>query len=89
MAGLWQSGVPQMKLRVYQLDRLLLWALPGLHAHLKSIELAPEILVAQWFITIFSYAIPLSLTVRIWDYVFLGGWPGMYRVALAVMQVYH
>ena len=86
MRGLWQAGVPQMKLRVYQLDRLLLWSQPRLHAHLSSIQLAPEVLVAQWFVTLFSYTIPLPLTVRLWDMLFLSGWTGMFRVALAVMQ---
>jgi len=86
MLGLWQAGVPKMKLRVYQLDRLLRWTLPKLHTHFESIQLAPEILVAQWFITIFSYTVPLSLTLRLWDSLFLGGWPAMYRVALALLS---
>jgi hypothetical protein len=86
MLGLWQAGVPKMKLRVYQLDRLLRWTLPKLHTHFECIQLAPEILVAQWFITIFSYTVPLSLTLRLWDSLFLGGWSAMYRVALALLS---
>ena len=86
MFGLWQAGVPKMKLRVYQLDRLLRWTLPKLHTHFNEIQLAPEILVAQWFITIYSYTVPIALTMRLWDYIFLGGWPAMYRIALALMS---
>lgn len=86
MSGLWKAGVPKMKLRVYQFDRLLRWTLPKLHSHFENIQLAPEILVAQWFITMFSYTLPLTLTMRIWDYILFGGWPAMYRVALSLMS---
>jgi len=85
MIGLWQSGVPKMKLRVFQFDRILRWTLPRLHSHFTQIQLAPEILVAQWFITIFCYTLPLALTMRVWEYVFLGGWPAMFRVAMSLM----
>ena len=85
MSGLWQAGVPRMKLRVFQLDRLMRWTLPRLHAHFLSIQLAPEILVVQWFLTLFSYTVPMGLTLRIWDYIFLGGWPAMFRIAISLM----
>lgn len=86
LSGLWQAGVPKMKLKVYQLDRVLKWTLPRMHSHFKEIHLTPEILVAQWFITLFSYTVPLPLTLRLWDYIFLTGWAGMYRVALALLK---
>jgi hypothetical protein len=86
MAGLWQASVPRLKLRVYQFDRIMKWQLPNLHAHLQEIELAPEIFVAQWFVTLYSYTLPVALTMRIWDYIFLKGWPAMFRVAMSLLQ---
>ena len=86
MGTLWSKGVPKLKLRVYQLDRLLKWTLPKLHSHFLSIQLAPEVLVAQWFITLFSYTMPISITVRLWNYIFLDGWAAVFRVALAILQ---
>ncbi len=38
LAGLWQERIPKMKLRVYQLDRLLKWYYPRLHSHLVLIR---------------------------------------------------
>ena len=35
MGGLWKEKMPRMKLMVYQLDRLLRWGRPRLHAHLS------------------------------------------------------
>lgn len=87
MACLWSPDVPKMKLRVYQMDRLMQWTFPKLHSHFVEIQLAPEMLVSQWFLTLFSYTIPTSLTLRIWDMIFFGGWPAMFRVALSIL--YH
>jgi len=85
MLGLWQNGTPRMKLRVFQLDRIMTWRLPRLKAHFDKIQLQPEILVSQWFMTIFSYTTPIKLTMRIWDFVVLGGWPAMYQIAFALL----
>ncbi|KAG5182552.1 hypothetical protein JKP88DRAFT_277917 [Tribonema minus] len=40
---LWLPGVPEMKLRVYQFDRLLERELPRLHAHFKTTQLQLEV----------------------------------------------
>ena len=37
-------GVPRMKLRVFQFDRLFKGCLPKLHAHFDNLKLAPEVL---------------------------------------------
>lgn len=96
MWGMWQSDVPRMKRRVFQFDRLLKWTLPRLHAHLLEVELAPEIIVAQWLGTLFAYSLPLSFVTEVWNYVFSseidlglsgeeGGWSAVFRVAMALL----
>jgi hypothetical protein len=87
MGGLWQAGVPKMKLRVYQLDKIMKWTIPRLHAHFDIIKLTPEVLVAQWFLTIFSYTVPIPWTLHIWDYVFCYGWPAAFRVVLSLLKM--
>jgi hypothetical protein len=87
MGSLWQSHAPIMKLRVYQLDRILNWMLPRLHAHFIHIQMTPEVIVAQWFITMFSYTVPLQWTMQIWGYIFYEGWPGLFRVVLSLLQI--
>lgn len=64
---------------------LLKWTLPKLHAHLLSLCLTPDIWVAQWFITLFAYSLPINLCVNVWSYVYYDGWPAMYRIALALL----
>ena len=80
MVGMWEIGTPNMKLKVYQLDSIMRWAVPRLHKHFGELGFTPEILVSQWFMTHFSYTLPLKLLLRLWDYTFLAGWPGIYRV---------
>lgn len=86
MVGLWGEKIPRLKLRVYQLDRLLRWFCPHLQAHFAAIDLSPEVLTAQWFITLFSYTLSPWDTMRIWDYVFLGGWEALFRVAVSLLS---
>ena len=83
MRELWRPGVPQLKLRVFQFDALLRGYLPKLHAHFQSIGLAPDVLVSQWFLTLFSYALPFHALARAWDVVFTEGWKMLFRLGLA------
>jgi len=86
MAGMWKERIPKLKLRIYQLDRLLRWTYPHLHAHFTAIELSPEVITAQWFLTLFTYTFPVVPTVlELWDYIFLTGWEGMFKVALSLL----
>jgi len=43
-------------------------------------QLSPEVLTAQWFLTLFSYTLPCSETLLLWDYLMLTGWTGIFKV---------
>ena len=79
LSELWRPGMPHLKLRVFQLDQLLLKFLPRLRAHLKSIGLAPDIIASQWFFTIFAYVAPAEWLPRLWDAIFFDGWKALFR----------
>jgi hypothetical protein len=83
---IWQPGVPQLKLRVFQFDRLLAREMPKLYAHFVAIGLAPDVLVSQWFLTVFAYSLPFDVLVRLWDIVFTDGWKMLFRIGLARLQ---
>lgn len=87
MMGLWAERIPKLKLRVYQLDRLLRWYHPRLHAHFAKISLSPEVLTAQWFITLFAYNFPVETVLNLWDYIFLAGWEGIFRIAVSLLSL--
>lgn len=87
MNGLWSDKIPKLKLRVYQLDRLLRWYLPKLHQHFIKIDISPEVITAQWFITLFSYNLSPKITLELWDYIFFTGWEGIFRIAVALLSL--
>jgi uncharacterized membrane protein YgcG len=87
MEFIWKPSFPKMKLRVFQFDRLLELYLPAIHSHFEEMNLSPEVVVSQWFMTLFSNTIPLPFTFYMWDYVFVSNWPGIFRVTLAILYV--
>ena len=82
LSELWRPGMPQLKLRVFQFDRLVSAHLPRLRAHLRAVGLAPDVLASQWFFTLFAYVVPTAWLPRLWDAVFHDGWKAVYRVSL-------
>ena len=62
---LWQPGVPKLKYRIFQFDRLLASQDPELHAHFASIGLAPDffcisVVPHPFFIQCRSLRVPLE-----------------------------
>ena len=41
----------------WRTDRLFKWNMPDLHAHCEEITLSSEVVVSQWFMTLFSYSV--------------------------------
>lgn len=87
MAGLWAERIPKLKLFVYLLDRLMRWHLPALHAHFAWMQLSPEVLATQWFLTLFAYNMPLPILLTLFDYIFITGWSGVYILSIAVLYI--
>ena len=86
LSELWRPGMPQLKLRVFQFDRLVSAHLPRLRAHFRDIGLAPDVLASQWFFTVFAYVVPIAWLPRLWDACFHDGWKAVYRLSLALLS---
>jgi len=86
MRELWRPGVPQLKLRIYQFDRLISSKLPKISQHFREIGLAPDFFASQWFLTLMSYNIPMEELVRVWDVLIFDGWKTIFRVGLHVLR---
>ena len=49
------------------------------YSHFTSIELSPEVITSQWFLTLYTYTFPVYPSVlSMWDYIFSTGWEGIY-----------
>lgn len=76
-----------LQLRLYQFTSLLSQILPELSEHLATHAVHPPMYASQWFLTLFAYAFPIPLVLRIYDIVFAeGAAETIMRVAIAILQ---
>ena len=61
MNSMWQSGQSQIKLRAFQLDKILRWLVPALHTHFYDIQLTPEVSHFRLYLSSL-YTSPLCLS---------------------------
>ena len=87
MRELYQPGMPKLKVRCYQLHRLLAERLSALSVHFEQLNVTPHQWFSTWALTIFSGAMPIGGTLTCaWDIFFRAGWPGLFCVSLAVLN---
>eukprot|EP01133_Synstelium_polycarpum_P016678 gene16678-19820_t len=80
-------GMRGLKLRLYQMSKLVKELFPELHKHLERIDLDYTIFASPWFMTAFSYHLSEECCVRILDVILLEGIEAFFSVGLAIFQV--
>ena len=93
--GVWLSRPPFIRVCFTKVSRVQLAFLlfpsryaPDLRDHLESLGFDLSIIVMRWFIPLFSNNMPFSLVFRIWDYLFIVGISGLFRVTMALLLQY-
>jgi len=61
---------------------------PKLWDHMSKAGLGPEVFCLEWFIALFSKTMPTETVLRVWDALFLEGYKIIFRIGLAVLQIY-
>jgi hypothetical protein len=54
LLGLYAPGMPLLRLRLYQLDKLIMWNMPLLFQHLHDCEVVSDLYATSWFITLLA-----------------------------------
>ena len=95
MMRLWGYGFPDLPLFVFILHQYLLYGClfcvmarkldQELVDHFDKCGFELSILVTKWFIPLFSSNIPFSILFRIWDFIFIQGIPGLFRIAVSLL----
>ncbi|KAK8806976.1 hypothetical protein WA158_003735 [Blastocystis sp. Blastoise] len=85
MTRLWSVGIPGLKLYTYILDYYAKVYVPELCAHFEDIGFDLSIFVTKWFLTLFAYNLPFSILFKVWSFIFLEKWPGIFRVSIALL----
>jgi len=82
-----------LRLRLYQMDRLLLRRSPDLHANLSKLGIPPSSYAAPWMLTLFSNftALDLPSVLMVWDVALCSGhgngfWGCILSVCLSILQ---
>ncbi|OZJ05531.1 hypothetical protein BZG36_01923, partial [Bifiguratus adelaidae] len=87
MRTMYTLNMEGLQLRLSQFDSLLAQLLPSIHQHLTRRSIGPAIYASQWFLTLFAYAFPIPVILRIYDVVFAeGAHETIMRLAVAIMK---
>ncbi|KAI8141101.1 rab-GTPase-TBC domain-containing protein [Fennellomyces sp. T-0311] len=87
MRTMFTLNMEGLQLRLYQFTSLLSQILPELSDHLADHAVHPPMYASQWFLTLFAYAFPIPLVLRIYDIVFAeGAAETIMRVAIAMLK---
>ena len=60
--------------------------LPEVSAHLMELDIPLNMVVVNWFLCLFVNSLPLEITLRVWDLMFLDGIQMIFRAALALLK---
>ncbi|KAL5270879.1 hypothetical protein ACHWQZ_G001519 [Mnemiopsis leidyi] len=71
-----------LKLRLYQLSRLVHDRHFSIHEHLNTHEVTPSLYAVSWIMTAFAAQLPFKIAVRIMDFIFLQGIDAIFKVIL-------
>ncbi|CAN0179960.1 unnamed protein product, partial [Scytosiphon promiscuus] len=70
---LYCPGMPLLRLRFFQLNRLLMWHLPELYEHFEACGVQTNLFATSWFVTLLSDGgmLPDTEVKMVWDRIFL------------------
>lgn len=87
MRTMFTLNMEGLQLRLYQFSSLLAQILPELSDHLADHSVHAPMYASQWFLTLFAYAFPISLVMRIYDIIFAeGAAETIMRIAIALLK---
>lgn len=75
----------RLKNRIF--EHLLKKHLPSLWKHLQRSGASPEVLLVEWFFSMFCRAFRLEVVMKVWDRLLIDGEPAYYSFALAILKL--
>ncbi|KAF7457503.1 TBC domain-containing protein [Cryptosporidium felis] len=86
MREMFVSGLPGLRVKCRILDQLLEKELYSVWDHITKQGGTVDMLATDWFLTLFSYSIPLNVIGRFWDDFFTQGWTPIYKLIIYRLQ---
>lgn len=86
LRGHFLPEMPRLQLRLFQFDRLIEELMPVLHVHFLRQGIKSSMFCSQWFLTMFSYRLPLSVVFRIYDTCLANGIEALLSFGVVLLQ---
>ena len=61
--------------------------IPDLCEYFEEEKIDPRNYIYEWIMTIYTRALPINVTKKIWDLYFIDGFPWLFRAALAILKI--
>jgi ankyrin repeat protein len=85
---LFLPGLPGLGRCTYILDNLLQAFLPDIAKHLEKERVISSMFATQWFITVYTYNMPFSIVLRMWDVFLQEGYAATFVFAIALFKIF-
>lgn len=85
---IFKPGMPGLTKCIDIFGQLLHDVMPRLAAHLEKNGVPASMFSSKWFISLYSYSLPVTLVMHIWDMFMESGWAVMWAVGLAILRLY-
>lgn len=86
MREMFVSGLPGLRVKCRILDLLMEREIHTIWDHIIRQGGTVDMLATDWFLTLFSYSIPLNTIGKFWDDFFQQGWTPLYKLILYRLQ---
>lgn len=86
LSGLYSPDFTYLKQCMFVLAQLLHTRLPRVSSALEEHGVGPDCWMARWFLSLFVPVLPLSVVIRIWDYVLVDGPLALFKTAVALLS---
>ena len=83
----YRMNAQQMRIHLDAFQAVFRDQLPQLFAHFSALGVQPDMYLYDWLLTIFSRALPLDVTHRVWDNFLCNGHVFLFRTALGLLRL--
>jgi len=86
MRGLFSKGLPLLRQRFFQLEKLIGIFCPALSRKFTEANILPSYYATKWFMNGFAHVLPFPIVIRIWDMYLSEGNKIIFRIAIQCLK---
>jgi len=87
LTSFFKMNLDKINIYFHEFDLQLQKTLPELHQHFFAHGVSLDMIIMDWFMTIFSKSVPIDIAARIWDFFMRDGVVYLFRAALGILKL--